>query len=295
MKNEKIVCSKCGQVIDYDDYKISEGEYVCQDCFDEYYFYCDDCGKVEERDNSYYVEDEDKLVCDECIQNYCLCEDCGNYFRDTIYVNGVGEVCRNCFDRGNYGYCEGCDECYHYDDLHYSERNDCYYCDSCYDDYGYDDDDLLYEYHAFNDWQLYKAPNEENVPYYIGKEIELEPKGYSDLESVISTMNEYIHAVGMHDGSLNSGGVEVVTHPESWLYLQSMKENYRKFFEEMESLRYGDDGNTGLHFHVTRPNDNVISRVIVLLESFKDEIKKLSRRNGDFHWAHFFSDNNNGN
>ena len=165
-------------------------------------------------------------------------------------------------------------------------------CQDCCDKYC-SGEDILYEYHDFSDWELFKGQNEESydkVPYYIGKEIELEPKHYSDVEGVVNAMNTYINAVGMEDSSLNSGGVEVVTHPESWEYLQEKKEDYRKFFAKIQELEYGDDGNTGLHFHITRPNDNVVSRVIVLIESFKEEIQKLSRRNGDFHWSRFLTD-----
>ena len=288
-KEKQHVCSRCGKMIE-GDYQEIDGEIVCQDCIEEYYFYCEDCNKIEERDNGYWIEDSQKLVCSDCIDDYDCCERCGSYFSRTTYVNGYGYVCDDCFDRGDFGYCEGCDEYYCMDDLYYSERNDCYYCNSCWDEYGGDYDGLLYEYHDFDDWHLYKGANEETPNYYIGKEIELEPKNYSNVESVVDTMNEYLNAVGMEDGSLDSGGVEVVTHPESWEYLQTKKEDYKKFFEKMEELKYGDAGNTGLHFHITRPNENVVSRIIVLLESFKEEIQKLSRRNGDFHWSKFLSD-----
>lgn len=295
-KEEKRICSKCGQEITGEFVEI-DGEIVCQDCFDEYYFYCDDCGKIEDRDYGYWIESQGKLFCESCgSSNYTICEKCGQYFpNDEVdYVEGRDYyVCRDCRDRHDYIYCNGCENLFHIDDLTYSDYHDAYYCDSCYDDYC-DDDELLYQYHEFNDWELFKGSNEESfgkVPYYIGKEIELEPKNWSNVQGVLDAMYENINAVGMHDGSLDDGGVEVVTHPESWEYLQEHKENYRKFFDRMEDLKYGDNGNTGLHFHVTRPNENVISRVIVILESFKEEIKKLSRRNGDFHWSKFMSDN----
>lgn len=289
MKKEiKKVCSRCGQEINEgaEFYYINDNEVICEDC-----------GKIEERDFGFWINCENKLVCQDCIDNYTYCNDCGEYFPndDTHYVVGCDYyICSNCRDRGDYAYCESCNDLFHIDDLHYSDYHDAYYCDCCYDDCC--EDDLLYEYHDFNDWELFKGSNEESfdkVPYYIGKEIELEPKNYSNVEGVVNAMYENINAVGMHDGSLDEGGVEVVTHPESWEYLQEHKENYRKFFDRMEDLKYGDNGNTGLHFHVTRPNDNVISRVIVILESFKEEIKKLSRRNGDFHWSKFLSDREN--
>lgn len=286
MKKEKRVCRECMQKIEGEFVEI-EGEYVCQNCFDEKYFYCDDCGKIELRDNGIWIEDSEMLVCEDCAENnYYRCEDCGNYYSSTTYITNYGEVCEHCFDWENYGYCESCENYYHTDDLHWSDRHDCYYCDDCYEE----DDEELYGYHEFRDWQLFNGKNEINAPYYIGKEIELEPKNNYCLHEVLEIMNRYINGVGMHDGSLNDGGVEVVTHPESWQYLLENKENYKNFFDEMERLHYGDAGNTGLHFHVSRPNDNVIARIIVILESFKDEIKKLSRRNGNFSWSKFLTD-----
>ena len=288
MKKEKQkICAKCGEIIEGESVEI-DGEYVCQNCFDEYYFVCEDCGKIEDRDNGYWIKDSEILVCEDCARNnYYRCEDCGDYFSQTTYIEHYGEVCEHCYEYNNYGYCESCDRCYCGDELNYSERHDCYYCDDCYEG---DSDEYLYDYHEFDDWQLFKGANEENAPYYIGKEIELEPKNNYCMDNVMEIMNRYLNAVGMEDGSLNSGGIEVVTHPESWQYLLEHKDNYKNFFDNMEHLEYGDAGHTGLHFHVSRPNENVISRIIVLIESFKEEIQKLSRRGNDFHWCKFISD-----
>jgi len=286
---KKIICSKCGEIINNDDYETIDGDYVCRDCVEGYYTKCEDCGAWIENDEAYWIEDEQKYVCDDCIDNYSRCEDCGNYYYNTRYVENVGNICDSCFDRGNYGYCDDCDNYFSMDDLYYSEHNDCYYCSNCYSEHT---EGLLYDYHEFNDWHFYKGQNEENAPYYIGKEIELEPKGWNNnnLRNIINAMDNNINAVGMEDGSLNSDSIEVVTHPESWQYLLEHKENYRRFFEEVENYNYGDDGHTGLHFHVSRPSEDVVSRIIVILESFKNEIKKLSRRNGETRWSAFITD-----
>lgn len=292
MKKEKIICRDCGREIapdELDSCTLIDGEYICEECFNENYFYCEDCGKIEFQEYGTWIEDKQIMVCSNCVNNYTYCEDCGKYYSsDTCmsYIENYGYVCEHCYNYGDYGYCDNCGYYFRYDELHYSERQDRYYCDDCYDY----DDDLLYEYHEFNDWYLFRDKDETEPPYYIGKEIELEPKNCDDLQEVLNAKDRYLNAVGMHDGSLNRGGVEIVTHPESWKYLQSKKQDYKNFFDEMEHLGYGDAGNTGLHFHITRPSDDIISRIIVILESFKDEIKKLSRRNGDFGWSKFLTD-----
>ena len=285
----KKLCVNCREEIEGEVYEF-EGEYYCECCYDELFTTCDDCGKVVYRDSTYWVEDKEMVICDDCVDSYFICEDCGNCYSNGTYIEHHGYVCDRCFHNGEYCYCRDCDGYYRDCDMNYCEHDDEYYCDDCYSNHC--DDDLLYEYHDFDDWELFRGKNEdrESVPYYIGKEIELEPKGYSNLSDVVETMHLYLNAVGMEDGSLNSGSVEVVTHPESWEYLQEKKEDYKAFFENMEKLEYGDAGHTGLHFHITRPSDDVIARIIVIIESFKEEIQKLSRRNGDFHWSKFLTD-----
>ena len=105
------------------------------------------------------------------------------------------------------------------------------------------------------------------------------------MELVENTIN----AVGMHDGSLSSGGIELVTHPETPQYKEENKEKYKELFEGLQRLKYGDRGHCGLHFHISRPSDEVVARIIVIVESFKNEIKKLSRRTS-YSWCNFLTD-----
>ena len=298
MEKENIkICSKCGEEIDIncDEYYYDENtdEYICGNCFDDYYIKCEDCGDVIEKDDAIYIKSEDKWVCDSCLENnYELCECCDEYFNcdDVHYVENYGGVCDNCINNGDFASCEDCGDIYHIDDMTWNDYDDCWYCRNCESEHSSCNE--IYDYHDFNNWQFFKGKDETDAPYFIGKEIELEPKSNGDgnLKDVLNAMNKYLNAVGMHDGSLAYNGVEIVTHPESWKYIQERKENYREFFEEIQKNGYGDKHNCGLHFHVSRPSDDVISKIIVILESFKDEIKKLSRRNGDNSWSHFLTD-----
>ena len=295
---EKERCCDCGRIItqkEIDEREVYEyqGEYLCQSCYEDNYFTCDSCGVIEHRDYGTYVDYSDEFVCESCLDNnYFYCEQCQRWVPngDSVSINnGYGDyydICDSCFNNGEYYSCDSCGDYFHEDNVNW--RNDSCYCDSCYDSNVTNNG--IYEYHQFNDWELFD--NGENPTYYIGKEIELEPldRGDNNTSGVLKAIENNINAVGMHDGSLRSGGVEVVTHPESWEYLQAHKQDYINFFNEIKEINYGDAGGCGLHFHVTRPNENVVSRIIVLLESFKDEIKKLSRRNGNFSWSKFLSD-----
>ena len=291
-KEEKRTCCECGNEI-VGDFVEYGGEVYCQECFDELFFTCDDCGEIYSKDYGYYVESEDRYVCDNCLDNnYFKCEECGEYHRecDGYTINdGRGDyftICQDCFDNGYYYCCDDCGDYFHEDDMYF--RDGYAYCNECYQNNSHG----IYDYHEFDDWVFYKGNNEENPKYYIGAEIELEPHGYSNVSGVVDAI-ENINAVGMHDGSLQDGGVEVVTHPETPQYREEHKKDYMEFFNDIKNINYGNAGGCGLHFHVSRPNDDIVSRVIVILESFKDEIKKLSRRRESQldHWAKFLTDN----
>lgn len=289
-KEEKKYCYECGQELGT-HYMEYEGEFYCEDCFYDNYIYCDECGNIEHRDNVMYLENYEICVCESCLQaGFTQCNDCENYIRDDeIYLahdcyNDDIHVCEDCLN--NYHYCEGCGGYYHECCVHFMDYDT--YCDDCYEEHR----DDIYEYHDFDDWELFKSEKEEKAPYYIGKEIELEPIKRGSKNEMVQAIYGNINAVAMKDSSLAYDGIEVVTHPESWEYLQEHKENYKRFFEEVEKCGYGNNGGAGLHFHISKPSDDVISRIIVILESFKEEIKKLSRRqnNSLSHWAKFLSD-----
>ena len=145
---EEKTCEDCGK-------KISEGveidgKYYCKDCFNETYFFCRHCGKIEKKENGYFIDNE-YYVCENCFNNsdnYTVCEDCGEYIsmRNANRVNdGSGNyyyVCGNCVDC--YYYCDDCGDRFNEDDLTW--RNDNYYCSECLGSH------LLYGYHEFDDW-----------------------------------------------------------------------------------------------------------------------------------------------
>lgn len=263
--------------------KLREGELICPDC-----------NEIFREEEGYYIEDMEQYVCRSCYNHndYFYCDNCDRDFSDNIehfYVEDTNEtICSHCYyDYNTYSRCDNCENIFYTDNLNGCDGE--YYCDDCYNTY-YNNNEL-YNYHSFDDWRFYKSEKEDVPPFYIGAEIELEPNSYREVEGVLRAVNNHIHAIGMEDGSLNYGGVEVVTHPQSLKYYEEHKQDYINFFKEINNINYGNAGNAGLHFHVSRPNDNVISRVIVLLESFKEEIKTLSRRNGRFGYARFLSDN----
>ena len=125
-----VKCAACGEYVDEDDaiyidgepycrdcvfycddcgeYYVGEGTYVhdsrcyeicvCENCRDEYYEYCAECGEYHPRDCMTYIESQDEYVCDDCCDYYySCCEECGEYFRNNNLREHKGKMyCEDC-------------------------------------------------------------------------------------------------------------------------------------------------------------------------------------------------------
>ena len=109
----------------------SENIYVCDDCYDEHYFCCYDCGE-------YYHNNE-----------YHECSECGNAFcNDCIVSHDSGYYCENCYDekfetcpecgevveKGKIYECNDCDLKGCKDCFTFKAHNNTVYCLECYDE-----------------------------------------------------------------------------------------------------------------------------------------------------------------
>lgn len=95
-------CDDCGE------YYVGEGTYVhnsrgyeicvCEDCRDEYYEYCAECGEFHQRECMNYIESQDEYVCNDCCDYYYrCCEECGEYFRNNNLRKHKGKMyCEDC-------------------------------------------------------------------------------------------------------------------------------------------------------------------------------------------------------
>lgn len=243
------------------------------------------------RDHDYYY------VCRDCIDNdtkYFLCSDCEEWYDNTYdrYTYNDTYICEDCKDE-NYTWCECCDELVYNDDAYYCERHDAYYCESCYEEYHSEceEQNLLYGYHSFRDWQPHHLEN-ETPQFYIGHELEID--NGDNMRQAVDIIND-LNGIPMHDGSLSDSGIEFISHPLSYKYMLSLEDDYRQAFDELINLGYkSHNTNTcGLHFHVTRPQDTtIIDRIMLFMETYKEEIILLSRRHANelSRWSRFLSD-----
>lgn len=93
-------CECCEEYHRGDSTETRGGVYVCEDCLERHYSYCEECDEYVYEDDMVYIECEDRYVCRDCVEeNYFYCDDCGEYFP-------IDE--RNEYD----DYLSLCEECY---------------------------------------------------------------------------------------------------------------------------------------------------------------------------------------
>ena len=299
-ENKKI-CYYCGEEITGDDYHYviigDKKEIACDNCACDNTFYCDSCNlfyDLEDNNGGYQLHNGD-IICQNCYDNdYFTCAHCGEIYNisEECQAPNGDSYCHECF-YNNCTYCANCDAVIYMDDASYDEDTDDYYCNDCYNELN---DCRIYGYHDFDDWKFYKKDEEIN-PYYIGFELEIETENFSpeNQRNTLDILQDNLNVVFMHDGSLNEHGFEIVSHPQSFEYLQSLKNKYEHAFERAIKNGYisHDSSNCGLHFHFTAPRENrdeIVERIWIILETYKDEIARLSRRRGYFDYCKFLTD-----
>lgn len=240
-------CEHCGCAIESEyDACWFDDVLFCEDCLDDQTRICDCCGRRIWNDDD--EGDEDIILCGRCRDNYyCTCDDCGRLIHD--------------------------------DDAHYTEDNDYPYCSECYERH---ERSFIHNY-------SYK-PNpvfHGRGTMFFGVELELDKGGEDDDKAEeILNCTDSDHLYVKHDGSLDDG-MELVSHPMTLGYHQSSMP-WQEILETAVDLGYRSHqtGTCGLHVHVNRKafgcdrseQDEVISRILYIVERFWQEMLRFSRR-----------------
>ena len=126
----KIYCTHCGCEIDYEynvrwidgepyclgcttycecceEYFVGTGTevrnygYVCDDCLDERFYYCEDCGEYVTQRHMVDIPSESGYICDDCFnENFGTCDGCGEIHRFTDMRNFARRMlCHGCVER----------------------------------------------------------------------------------------------------------------------------------------------------------------------------------------------------
>lgn len=136
----QIRCENCGALVHAEDecneVRDEHGNtlYVCDDCL-QMYRYCCECGQYHHIDRCSWVESADSYVCDNCLtENYSYCEECLEYHHRqcVTFVDSVGrEVCDSCLE-AFYTQCELCGEYFPNDEM--TELDGQNVCSGCHQD-----------------------------------------------------------------------------------------------------------------------------------------------------------------
>ncbi len=239
---------------------------------------CTHCGEVMAEDEGTVVDEE--LLCDECVDDYCItCDCCGEtIWTEDCVTDDNTYLCQDCFDN-HYNRCESCGRIIHNDCTCW--HNDLPYCEGCFDDFEDEIEDYSYKPDPIFYGDSY---------LYFGVELEVD-KGGKDGENACTLKDmanyRHEHIYIKSDGSLNDG-FEIVSHPMTLDYHMN-EMDWESVLHEAVNMGYRSHQTEtcGLHIHVNRDvfgenqaeQEEVISRILFFIEKNWNEIFRFSRRN----------------
>lgn len=241
-----VECSECGEYILKEVAKETyDGDFICEDCYEDNYYTCENCGKVCHLEDCYWIADEEKYVCNKCLDNYYKCEACHKYFSREGVCETYDEnwVCNECF-RNSYRPCEDCGRAVSDDDYYYNEIDRCNYCPDCEGNHQYS----IYNYHDYEDFCKRQIYGETGTKEFFGLEIEVSgDSAYADDFLAIVP-----DVVLMHDGSIEEG-FEIVTEPMTRGYIsEKFLPNIERGMRFLNDRDFKGHNQGGIHIHVSQ-------------------------------------------
>ena len=226
---------------------------------------------------------DDTILCKECLdkkldnEEIVKCECCGEYveYDDSTHIRNLDIiVCNECYDE-DYRECRCCGEIHHVDNMMWSEDYEDWYCPGCYPS-GCSFDEL------YNNL----VPLEHGKRYF-GMELEVENFGNYDWaisEQINNILGTDVLLEIKEDGSLDSGGFEIVFQPLSEEYINS--DVFRDKLTRLSNLLqdnnfYEEAPNGGIHIHTTRLGGEDVADLYTLARFFEPELTKINARFND--------------
>jgi hypothetical protein len=279
--NQTMICADCGAVIDCEEYANADGEIICEDCTNNYYL-CDCCERITHRDDLVPIDGCREYVCERCADsNYYRCDHCYEYVSlRHVWVDRNMTICDHCGD--NYCICEDCGHVIHSDDIHYIGGY-CF-CDECAPSHR----NVIWNY-DYKPEPIFYGELSDVVKGYYGIELEID-NGEDKREAARVIQDAGGDCIYLkHDGSLSCDGFEIVTHPATLDYHMKYMP-WRDIISAARDYNYvsHDAGTCGLHIHASRSlfgadrmtQDLNIAKTILLIDFWWDQyIVPFSRRN----------------
>ena len=248
-KHHEIKCSCCDKPIIAEGLVLHDDTILCKECLDEKLdneeiVKCECCNEYVEYDDSTHIYNLDKIVCNECYDD-------------------------------NYRECRCCGDVRHVDDMMWSEDYGDWYCEGCYPS-GSNFDELYNNLIPL-----------ENGKRYFGMELEVENFGnydYDISEQINNILGTDVLLEIKEDGSLDSGGFEIVFQPLSEEYINSdvFRDKLTRLRQLLQDNNFYEEApNGGIHIHTTRLGGEDIADLYTLARFFEPELTKINARFND--------------
>ena len=245
-KHHEIKCSWCDKPITTEGIVIQDDTILCKECFDQ------------------KLDDEEIVKC-ECCNEYVK-------YDDSTHIYNLDKiVCNECYD-DNYRECRCCGDIHHTDDMMWSEDYGDWYCSGCYPS-GSNFDELYNNLIPL-----------ENGKRYFGMELEVENFGnydYNISEQINNILGTDVLLEIKEDGSLDSGGFEIVFQPLSEEYINSdvFRDKLTRLRQLLQDNNFYEEApNGGIHIHTTRLGGEDIADLYTLARFFEPELTKINAR-----------------
>lgn len=296
-------CFECGEKIHAGEnyYQLSNGDYICEHCYEESYITCEHCGKV--------LRVEDAIVAwDECLCRDCAeqvgecCEDCGEWVRheDIIRLHNGDHICSRCFDNNGGFYCENCREAFLGEE--YGGENDCgaFLCTDCWEESGGCLESYLEDGYS-DTFRPRKTPADE-LKEKAGESLlflgfELESGGVRTAGECLETLNSISPQnsdddfLFKEDGSIPDFGAELVSQPGTLAWHKNFK--WERILRELRAGGFKSHdlgGECGLHVHFNRSflSESQAGLLDYFVQKNQPFFEKFARRENS-RWAKFGS------
>ena len=248
-KHHEIKCSCCEKSITTEGLVLQDDSILCKECLDK------------------KLDDEEIVKC-ECCDEYV-------YYDDSTHIYDLDKtVCNDCYN-DNYRECRACGEIHHVDDMMWSEDYGDWYCNGCYPS-GCSFDELYNNLIPL-----------ENGKRYFGMELEVENFGnydYDISEQINNILGTDVLLEIKEDGSLDSGGFEIVFQPLSEEYINSdvFRDKLTRLRELLQDNNFYEEApNGGIHIHTTRLGGEDVADLYTLARFFEPELTKINARFND--------------
>lgn len=303
MENNREICDICNNEILNGSYVTRDGDTICQDCYNDNFITCEYCDEIVHHNDAVCINDE--WICNDCAdEHYNRCAYCDNLITnddEEVITNDDDVICERCYEN-YYGRCEHCENVFHENGLTYYEDDELcegacegYYCIECENELqqstvntNVDNDgfvqSVIASYHSCNrpEWHFLRTPKDTENDYTFGFELEIENNEDVDFKVFEYLKEKNVFGIWVeNDGSLCNYSMEMITQPMTVRYFKEHLKDLKELLEFLASIGYKShdtNGRCGLHFHFSKPSEKVQDRLLVIFETFKDEITTYSRR-----------------